>query len=97
MEDGCQPKLVSIRLLYECGKVCSSSQCIQYMQRCQEFHALCHFMCDLYICVAKSWLLCLSARHLLLSTCRHLTTTEIVEREHKLFKRSHNYFVVIIV
>ena len=58
MEDDCQSKLVSICLLYKNVKVCSSPLCIEYIQRCQDFDTLGQFMCDLLVCVAKSWLLC---------------------------------------
>ena len=66
-------QLVSFSLLYECKKICSSPLYIQYMQCCQEFQALCYFMCDLHVCVAKSWLLCLVCPAP--TTCSHFTTT----------------------
>jgi len=58
VEDDCQFKLGSFYLHYKCVKVYSSPLCIQYMQHCQDFDTLGQFMCDLLVCVAKSWLLC---------------------------------------
>jgi len=89
VKDDCQSKLMSICLLYGCVKVCFSPPCIQYIQRSQEFHELGHCMCNLHVCVAKSWLLC--------PICLAPATFHLLSLHNHCSKGATKYFMVIII
>jgi len=91
VEDGCQSKLVSIRLLYDCVKVCSSPLRIQYMQHGQESRTG-----PVYpVCM---WFICMHCQ--ILAVLPHLPWTchfPPAVTSQPLFKAATNYFIVIIV